>query len=301
MEYKDYYKILGVNRTANQDEIRRTYRKLAMEHHPDRNPGNKAAEERFKEINEAYQVLSDEKKRAHYDQLGASYSSWQSNGMPGNFNWDQWYTRPAQGGRVAYGDDLNDLFGNSAFSEFFSAIFGNRSSMGAAQAGRGSRPARYEQPVTISLDEAYHSAMRILQSDERRVQVKIPAGARTGTKVRVPGAGPNGGDLYLRISVADDPRFERRGNDLYVQADLDVFTAILGGEAEVQTMNGKVALNIPPGTQPEQVFRLAGRGMPQLSKNQEPGDLYVRVKVRMPKNLSPRQRELLTEAARLKP
>lgn len=299
MDYKDYYKILGVARNASQDDIRSAYRKLAMQYHPDRNPNNKGAEERFKEINEAYQVLSDTQKRAHYDRLGDSYTRWQRSGQPGNFNWDQWYTQP--GGRDGYGDNLEDLFGSGMFSDFFRSIFGGLGGMATAQSGRVGRSPAYEQPVSISLREAYHGATRLLQSDERRVQVKIPAGARTGTKVRVPGAAPGGSDLYLRISVNDDERFERRNNDLYTQISLDVFTALLGGEVEVPIMTGKVMLNIPPGTQPEQVFRLSGRGMPYLRNPEEHGDLYVRVRVRMPKHLSPRQRELLQEAALLKP
>lgn len=298
MEYKDYYKILGVSRNASQDEIRSAYRKLAKQYHPDRNPGDKAAEERFKEINEAYQVLSDSQKRAHYDRLGDSYARWQSSGQPGNFNWEQWFTQPG-GGRVVYGEDLDDLFGGS-FSDFFRSIFGGLGGMSSSPAGRTGRAPAYEQPVSISLDEAYHGTTRLLQTDERRVRVKIPPGARTGTKVRVPGAAPGGADLYLRISVNDDPRFERRNNDLYTQVTVDVFTAILGGEVEVPTMSGKVMLTIPPGTQPEQVFRIAGRGMPHLRNSQEHGDLYVRVKVHIPKLLLPRQRELLQEAARLK-
>lgn len=301
MDYKDYYKTLGVARNASQDDIRSAYRKLAMQYHPDRNPGDKAAEERFKEINEAYQVLSDTDKRAHYDRLGDSYTRWQSSGRPGNFNWDQWYAQPGSGGRVVYGDDLEDLFGGGgAFSDFFRSIFGGLGGMSPDQGRRVRQASSYEQPVSISLNEAYSGATRLLQNDERRIQVKIPAGARTGTKVRVPEAAPGGADLYLRISVNDDPRFERRNNDLYTQIELDVFTAILGGELEVPTITGKVVLTIPPGTQPEQVFRLTGRGMPHLRNTKEHGDLYVRVKVRMPKSLSSRQRELIQEAARSK-
>ncbi|HEX9116438.1 MAG TPA: J domain-containing protein [Anaerolineae bacterium] len=303
MDYKDYYQILGVERSANADEVRKAYRKLAMQYHPDRNPGDKQAEEKFKEINEAYQVLSDPQKRARYDQLGSAYSNWQQRGgTPNDFDWSQWFSgQPGAGGggtRVEYGD-LNDLFGQDIFSDFFRSIFGGMG--GRAQTSTRARQApSYQQPISITLDEAYHGTTRTLQSDERRLQVRIPAGVKTGSKVRVAGGGPEGADLYLIVEVEPDARFERQGDDLRGSASIDLFTAVLGGEAEVQTPEGNVTLKIPAGTQPEQVFRLAGRGMPRLKSAQNRGDLFVRVKVRIPKNLSDKQKSLLEEAARLK-
>lgn len=299
MDYKDYYNVLGLSRSASPDEIRKAYRKLAMQYHPDRNPGDKQAEERFKDINEAYQVLSDPQKRARYDQLGSAYSNWQQRGgTPGDFDWSQWSSSQPGGTRVEYGD-LNDLFGQGIFSEFFQSIFGG---MGGAQTSTRARSApAYQQPVTISLQEAYAGTTRSLNTRGRRVEVRIPAGVKTNSKVRVPGAGPEGLDLYLVVEVTEDKKFERDGDDLYTSATIDVFTAILGGEAQVETMAGKVTLKIPAGTQAEQVFRLAGRGMPRLRSPQTRGDLYVRVKVRIPKQLSAKQKALLEEAARLKP
>ncbi len=302
MDYKDYYKILGVERSASADDVRKSYRKLAMQYHPDRNPGDKQAEERFKEINEAYQVLSDPQKRARYDQLGSAYSNWQERGgSPNDFDWSQWFSgQPgASGGtRVDYGD-LNDLFGQDIFSDFFRSIFGGVASR--AGTSTRARPAQaYQQPVSITLDEAYHGTTRLLQSDDRRLQVRIPAGVKTGSKVRVAGGGPEGLDLYLIVEVEPHERFERQGDDLRGSATVDVFTAILGGEAEVETLDGTVTLKIPAGTQPEQVFRLAGRGMPRLKTAQSKGDLFVRVKVRIPKKLSDKQKSLLEEAARQK-
>jgi curved DNA-binding protein len=294
MDYKDYYKILGVERKASEGDIRKAYRKLAMQYHPDRNPGDKQAEERFKEINEAYQVLSDSKKRDHYDRLGSDYSNWQRRGAPGDFNWDQYGGYPG-GTRVDFGD-MDDVFGGG-FSDFFRTIFGIR---GEEPGSRHSQAQGYQQELEISLDEAYKGATRVLQTDGKQKQVRIPAGVRTGSKVRVAGAGPNGLDLYLMIDVKDDKRFERRGNDLHTTATVSVFTAILGGEADVETLNGKVKLNIPTGTQPEQVFRLTGRGMPHVKNSNEKGDLYVHLKVQIPKYLSAKQRELLDEASRLK-
>jgi curved DNA-binding protein len=303
MEYKDYYKTLGVERSASNDEVRKAYRKLAMQFHPDRNPDNKQAEEKFKEINEAYQVLSDKEKRARYDQLGSAYSNWEQRGggQQGDFDWSQWFSsqQGASGGtRVEYGD-LNDIFGGQdAFSDFFRSIFGG--SGGAQTATRGrSRPA-YQQPVTINLDEVYHGTTRTLRSDGRQLEVRIPAGVKTGSKVRAAGAGPDGSDLYLIVDVAEDNRFEREGDDLHTSVPVDVFTAILGGEAEVETFEGKVTLKIPAGTQADQVFRLSGRGLPVLKNKQTKGDLFVRVKVKIPKKLSAKQRSLLEEAARQK-
>jgi curved DNA-binding protein len=305
MDYKDYYKTLGVERSASADDVRKAYRKLAMQYHPDRNPGSKQAEEKFKEINEAYQVLSDPQKRARFDQLGSAYSNWQERGgAPGDFDWSQWYSgQPgagASGGtRVEYGD-LNDLFGQDIFSDFFRSIFGN---MGGGRTGTSTRarsaPA-YQQPISISLDEAYHGTTRTLQSEERRLQVRIPAGVKTGSKVRVAGAAPEGSDLYLIVEIEPDDRFERQGDNLRATAEVDVFTALLGGEADVETLDGTVKLKIPAGTQPEQVFRLAGRGMPRLRSSQNKGDLFVRLKVRVPKQLSEKQKSLLEEVARLK-
>ena len=294
MEYKDYYKLLGVDRKASADEIRKAYRKLAKQYHPDYNPNNKQAEERFKEINEAYEVLNDSKKRSHYDRLGSDYSQWQRRGNPGDFDWSRYGGYP--GGSNVNIDDLNDLFGGGGFSDFFQTIFG----MGGRGAARTQQPQGYQQDFEITLAEAHQGTTRRIQTDGKEKIVRIPAGVRTGSKVRVAGAGPNGLDLYLIVHVIEDSRFDRQGNDLYTSAAVDAFTAILGGEAEVETMNGKVKLTIPAGTQPEQVFRLAGRGMPYLKDPKQKGDLYVKVKVQIPKYLSSKQRELLDEASRIK-
>ena len=316
MEYKDYYKILGVERSAGKDEIKRSYRKLALNYHPDRNPGDKQAEEKFKEINEAYQVLSDPEKRARYDQIGESYTRWrQRGGRPGEFNWEDWFTQPSGGApggvRVEVGD-LDDLFGGGmgGFSEFFRSIFGGMADIGTAPQGerrsrRGpTQPRRqsHEQPVTISLHEAFQGTTRRIEVDGRQIEVKIPPGALTNTKIRVPDAlSSNNGqkaDLYLVVKVAEDPRFERRGHDLYTDVTVDIYSAVLGGEVTVPTLSGNVVLSIPAGTQPGQTFRLSGRGMPHLRDPQKQGDLYARLKVQIPRDLTPRQRELFEELAK---
>jgi curved DNA-binding protein len=300
MEYHDYYKILGVPRSAGADAIKSAFRKLAMQYHPDRNPGDRQAEDRFKEINEAYQVLSDPQKRSRYDQLGESYSQWQQKGAPGNFDWGQWSSGPG-----VQQVNLDELFGDGAFSDFFRSIFGGAMG-GQGLRGRTSRASpSLQQPVTISLKEAFTGATRTLQTGNRRVDVKLPPGVRTGTRIRAPAAGParsdgSPSDIYLVMDVAEDPLFERDGNDLHTQAAVDVFTAILGGEVQVKTLSGNVVLTIPAGTQPEQVFRVAGRGMPVLKHPQAAGDLYVHLKVQIPRQLSAKQRSLLSDLTKLK-
>lgn len=310
MDYKDYYKTLGVERKANPDEIKRAYRKLALKHHPDRNPNNEQAEEKFKEINEAYQVLSDADKRSRYDQLGASYNQWQrTGGAPGGFKWEEWFT-PSQnpgGVRVEVGnlEDILGIGGLGSFSEFFRSIFGGMPTTGTTyQDRRAGQPTRlsFQHPVTIGLYEAYKGTTRRIEVDGRKLEIKIPAGVKTDTKIRVSNvvAGPDGqkGDLYLIVNVTDDPRFERKGNDLFTDVSIDLYTAILGGEATVPTLSGNVMLSIPRGTQPHQIFRLSGRGMPHIKNSDKFGDLHVRVSIIIPRNLSPRQQELFEELAK---
>lgn len=307
MEYKDYYKILGVERKASQDEIKKAYRKLALQFHPDHNPNDKTAEEKFKDINEAYQVLGDKDKRARYDQLGSEYSRWQNQGGQGGFDWSRW-TSGAPGGqpggnvRVEYAGNVEDIFGDmGGFSDFFQQIFGGgMGGFGQARQGRGRRAARQpqalEQPVTVSLDEAYRGGKRLMQLDGKRLEVSIPAGAKSGTKVRMSGAGPSGADIYLVVDVADDPRFKRNGDDLTTEVETDLYTAVLGGEVKVPTMDGQVILKVPAGTQPGQSIRLKGKGMPRL-KSKERGDLFAKIKVHLPKKLTDEQRKLFEQLA----
>lgn len=317
MEYKDYYQTLGVGKDASEKEIKSAFRKLARQYHPDVNPGDTGAEERFKEVNEAYEVLSDPEKRRKYDQLGTAWRDWdRTGGRPGDFDWSQWTTGypGAQGQRVhvRYGtpEDLEDLFGGgSPFSDFFSQIFGGMG--GRATPGgfeyqvRPQRGQDYEQEVEISLREAYQGTTRVLQRDGRRLEVKIPPGARTGTRVRMAGEGGPGaasgpaGDLFLRLRVLSDPQFERQGDDLHMTVPVDLYTAVLGGRAEVPTLGGPVKLTIPAGTQNGRTFRLRGKGMPRLRQPDQHGDLYAKVDVQLPRRLTPRQRELFEELRRI--
>jgi curved DNA-binding protein len=316
MEYKDYYKILGVDRNASEKEIKRAYRRLARKYHPDVNPDNKESEERFKEINEAHEVLADSEKRRKYDQLGASWQQWQRTGRdPGSFDWNRWSAGAPGGGRVhvEYGD-LGDLFGGAfgggGFSDFFEAIFGGgRQGPQAWTGARQARPRRgqdYEQPVEITLEEASSGARRVLEKDGRRLEVKIPPGVKTGSKVRIAGEGAPGpgggatGDLYLKVTVRPHKVFERKGDDLYCEVPVDLYTTILGGETDVPTLEGTVSLKIPPGTQGGRTFRLKGQGMPQLRDSNKHGDLYAKVKVVLPKDLSPKEKALFRELAQMR-
>jgi curved DNA-binding protein len=281
-----------------------------MKYHPDRNPGDKAAEEKFKDINEANEVLSDPQKRARFDQISNSYSSWQqAGGSPGSFRWEDLFSGGFSGGQTRVEvNDLNDVFGDmGGFSDFFRAFFtggGQRYSTNSARSARGRRaykpqPTVYQQEITISLYEAYHGTTRTMDINGSKKEITIPPGVKTGTKVRAAGAVSAGnganGDLYLIIRVASGPKYERKGDDLYTEKKIDLYTAVLGGEVEVETLSGKVLLKIPAGTQPGRSFRLTGKGMPFLKKKGKYGNLLVKVNVELPKKLSAKERKLFEE------
>jgi DnaJ-class molecular chaperone len=332
MEFQDYYATLGVPKTASEKEIRSAYRKLARQHHPDVNPGDKEAEERFKRINEAYEVLSDPEKRKKYDQLGSrwkEYESWEraqasaaaaGQAQPQPFDWSQVGGQAGPGGpgggryeyRNVAPEDLQDLFGDDQpFSDFFGTFFG-----GETVGGRGRRTQRprsgqdLEYPLEVSLAEAYRGATRVLdlqlpEGQAKRLEVKIPPGVTDGSRIRVAGQGSPGraggrpGDLYLATVVRPDPRFERQGDDLRVKVSAPLAAFVLGGEAHVPTPDGRrLALKIPAGTQDGKVFRLRGQGMPHLGQADRKGDLHAEVHVRLPERVSGRQRELLEEFVR---
>lgn len=350
MEFQDYYAVLGVPRNADDKQIRAAFRKLARQHHPDVNPGNQAAEDRFKQVNEAYEVLSDPEKRRRYDEVGEhwrEYEQWQqaqaAAGRPGAPN--EW---PGFGGATGFGggrpgyeyrsvseDDLRDLFGEDApFSDFFETLFGAQGGAAgpagrggptgpagrggaAGAAGRGGAAggrrrtragADLEHPIDVSLADAYRGTTTLLAIQQpdgttRRIEVRIPPGVATGSRVRVAGQGGPGedgapsGDLYLVVSVRPDSRFERRGDDLATEVRAPLRTLLLGGEARVGTPDGRtLALRIPAGSQDGRVFRLRGQGMPHLGAPERHGDLHAEVHAEMPERLTPAQRRLLEEA-----
>lgn len=304
MDYKDYYQILGVDRDASEKEIKRAYRMLAQKYHPDKNP-DPQAEEHFKEINEAYEVLGDSTKRKKYDQLGSSYRQWERMGrQPGDFDWSQWAGGTPGGVRVEFGDlgDIGDLFGGSAsFSDFFNTIFGGGGRSSRPRSRPAARGRDLQQEVMITLQEAYHGTSRMIQHDGKRLEVQVPPGAKTGTRVRLSGQGESGpgqaGDLYLSVKVAGDPRFRREGADLHTDVDVDLYTAVLGGETQVETPGGVVVLTIPPGSQPGQTFRLSERGMPRLRRPQAHGDMFAHLNVIIPTDLSDKEQDLFRQLA----
>jgi len=323
MEFKDYYAILGVPRTATEKEIRSAYRKLARQYHPDVNPGNKEAEEKFKEVAEAYEVLSDPEKRKRYDALGPrmrEFEQWEASQRAAgrtvtieDFLRGQW---PGGGATYEYRtfteEDLEDLFGDrQPFSDFFEAIFGTGMRGSRSSAPRPRRGSDLELGVDISLAEAYRGTtrqvtLRTPDGQERRIEATIPPGVTTGSRVRLAGQGNPGraggppGDLYLVITVMRDPRFEREGTDLRTKVNVPLSVMLLGGTTRVTTPDNRtLELRIPAGTQDGQVFRLRGQGMPRLGDPSRRGDLLAEVHVQLPEHLTDRQRELIEEFARL--
>jgi len=317
MEFRDYYQTLGLAKTASSKEVKQAYRKLARKFHPDVNPGDKAAESRFKEINEAYEVLGDTEKRRKYDELGANWRQYEQAQQAGDspFGDVRWAAGQPGGFHTISEEELQGMFGGEhPFSDFFQTFFaggeaperrGRASRSGRARAGRD-----IEEEIDLSLEEAMQGAMRRLavkqEGHTRTVDVRIPPGVGDGSRVRVPGEGEHAasggraGDLYLRVRLRADPRFERRGRDLHTQVSVPVTTAVLGGEADVPTVGDRpLRLKIPPTTQNGQVFRLKGHGMPAVGKPAERGDLYATVSVALPRQLTPEQRRHFEELAKL--
>ena len=327
MEFKDYYATLNVTKASTEKEIKQAFRKLARKHHPDVNPGDKRAETRFKEINEAYEVLGDPAKRKKYDELGANwrmYEQAEAQGGPNPFA-GRWNVNMGGGGGGSAGggfrtmtqEEMEELFGNAhPFSDFFTTFFGGGepgradTRHGSRRRGRQRAGRDVEHEIELTFEDAYQGATRRLSLKQdghaRTVDVRIPAGVGDGSRVRVAGEGEHGvggassGDLFLRVRLGPHPEFERKGRDLYVKVPLPVTTVVLGGEAEVRTIEGKpIRLRVPPLTQNGQVFRLKGYGMPKVGHPEEKGDLYARVEVQLPTELSPAEREHYETLAKL--
>lgn len=318
MEFKDYYKVLGVSKDATEDEIKSAYRRLARQHHPDVNPGDSSAEERFKEIAEAYEVLGDAEKRKHYDTLGADWDRYSKAGagwQPGA----EWRAQPGYKRATFTFGNLSD----SDFSDFFKQFFGG---FGVGDTifgrqdlhdldGRSStrrRPARrdIEHELEIGLKEAFTGSQRSIEISDptdgsrRRIVVTIPSGVRDGTRLRIAGEGAGSpgarGNLYLKIKIRPERRYELRGNDLHVDIDIPLTVAVLGGEVELTTVSGEtISVKVPSETQNGQVMRLRGLGMPS-AKGKSRGDLMVRANVVLPRNLTDRERELFRELEQLR-
>ncbi|MEX1020948.1 MAG: DnaJ C-terminal domain-containing protein [Litorilinea sp.] len=336
MDYKDYYETLGVAKNADDKEIKRAFRKLAQQYHPDKNPGNAEAERRFKEINEAYTVLSDGEKRKKYDRFGSQWEQYsRTGGRPEDFDWGGWATpggRPGRGGqtRTVTPEEFEQMFGGAGgFSTFFDTLFGGNmggASMGGGRAtgpqyrtrqmhtdprsdpryGFGSearsaqKAATLEAPVEVTLEEAFAGTMRMLQSEDgKRLEVNIPKGVDTGSRVRMRG-GAGGEDIFLKITVKPHATLSREGNNLRVKVPVDFYTAVLGGEVEVPTLERAVVLTIPAGTQNGKTFRLRNLGMPLLRSPDTRGDLLAEVEIQMPTEISEEERKLFEELRALR-
>lgn len=315
MQFKDYYKSLGVDKGADADAIKKAYRKLAAKFHPDKNPGSKTAEDRFKEINEANEVLSDPEKRKRYDELGAN---WDQQGASGS-------SRPNPGGQGGRGrsrsfsqEDLGEMFGGGGgdFSDFFETFFGGAGMGGGAGPGRGRqggsfegfqrapRPgADYQADVEITLEEAFEGARKIIEIDGKKLRLQFKPGIEDGKVLKLAGKGGKGvnggpdGAFFMRIHVQPHLVFERRGDDLHMNLDLETQDAVIGRQEEIRTLGGNVKLRIPEGTDNGKVFRLKGQGMPAYDSPGERGDLYVTVALRLPKHLKAEEMEFFRKMA----
>jgi curved DNA-binding protein len=304
VDYKDYYKILGVEKTATTDQIKKAYRKLARQHHPDVNPNNPDAEQKFKEVNEANEVLSDPEKRQKYDQLGSDWQRYQQAGAGagsargGGFDWSQYQQQGGFGG--------NDFGDGADFSDFFGSIFGNMGGGG----GRSTRAAAgqdYQAELELSLQDAYEGGPRTLTVNGKSLRLTIQPGVEDGQVIRLRdqgGPGRNGGpagSLYITLRVQPDARFARTGNDLTQEVQVPLYRALLGGEQIVDTLSGPLKINIKPETQNGTRLRLRGKGFPVHKQAGQHGDLYLRLTVQLPQQLSEQEKDLLQQLAALRP
>ena len=308
MEYKDYYKTLGVPKTATQDEIKKSYRKLAVKYHPDKNQGDKASEERFKEVGEAYEVLKDPETRKKYDKLGANWKQYDHAGAEGGFDYNQWAQQ--QGGRQRSSRQYTGgEAGGADFSDFFNSFFSGGFSGGAHYADMRDVPRKgqdYQADLTISLTDAYDGSEAMLSIGEEQIKVNIPAGVRDKQVLRVKGKGGKGtggqqsGHLYMKVTIRKDPLFKRKGNDLHCDVKVPLYKAVLGGKQPIISMKGTFNITIPKESQTGKVLRLKKLGMPVFGKKDEYGDLYVRLVIEIPQNLSEEERDLFNKLATLR-
>ncbi|MHB8931514.1 MAG: DnaJ C-terminal domain-containing protein [Melioribacteraceae bacterium] len=307
MNYKDYYKDLGVGKTASPAEIKKAYRKLANKYHPDKTKGDKAAEEKFKEINEANEVLSDPVKRKKYDQFGADWKHYEEAGaQPGGFDWSKYSS--SRGGQTNRTDtnESGGMFTDEGVNDLFETLFGQRSGQ---QRGRRSALKKGEDLITettLSLEEAYHGTTRLIQLNDQTIKVTIKPGVADKQKLRIPGKGGRGlnggsnGDLFLTVKIAPHSDFLRKENDLYYNLPVQLYIALLGGKVEIKTLKGKVTVDIPKGTPNGKELRLRGLGMPVYGKKNEFGNLLIKINVMLPENLSEEEIDLFKKLAALR-
>ncbi len=313
MDYKDYYEVLGVSKKASDKDIKTAFRKLARQYHPDLNPDDPVSEDKFKEVNEAYEVLSDAEKRQKYDMLGSNWHRYQQSGGGAGGPFGGFGGHPGAGGAQFDFGDLSDLFGGaggsaSGYSSFFDQFFngmGGAGQPGGAQQVRQQKGQDITQDVEITLEEVANGSVRRLQKGDRTISIKIPKGAKTGTKVRVKGEGQPGinaqaGDLFLKVKVKPHATFTRKDANLYVEVPVNLYTALLGGEITVPTLNGDVTLRVPAESQNGRKMRLRGKGLPKMRTKDEIGDLYATLNVKLPANLTEAEKTLIAQLAELR-
>lgn len=295
MEFIDYYKLLGVSKSASPKEIKNAYRKLARKFHPDLNPNDKNAKKKFQEINEAHEVLSDPVKRKKYDQYGKDWN----NSDQFEKQRQQWHeTTGSQRTRSTESQSFND------FSDFFETLFGESFGSGRGRQAR-SRGEDYTAQLQLELIDAYKSHQKTLNVNDKKIRITIPAGIENGQTIKIPGHGGKGinggsnGDLYITFSIKNDPDFERRGNDLYTTIEIDLYTAVLGGAITIDTLDGKVKLKVKPETQNGTRVKLKDKGFPVYKMEGQFGDMYLTYSVRIPTNLTDKHIKLFTQLSAL--
>jgi len=294
MEYIDYYKVLGLDKNATPDDIKKAYRKLARKHHPDLNPNDKEAHKKFQQVNEANEVLSDPEKRKKYDQYGKDWQHAEQFEQARQF-------RPRAQHFV--GEGFSGQFDEGDFSDFFASMFGDTG--GFRQRQTKFRGEDYHAELQLNLIDVLKTHQQVLKVNDKNIRITIPAGVEDGQKIKIKGfggpgsnSGPNG-DLYITFHIINNTEFKRQSNDLYKTVDLDLYTAVLGGELTIDTLNGKIKLHVKPGTQNETKVRLKGKGFPVYKKDGEFGDLIVTFKIKIPANLTDQQKELFEQLSKL--
>jgi curved DNA-binding protein len=296
MDFVDYYKILGIDKNTSQDDIKKAYRKLARKHHPDLNPNNKESHKLFQQINEANEVLSDAEKRKKYDEYGKDWKHAEQ--------FEQAKHSSQQNYSGAGGQSFSGDFDEGGFSDFFESLFGGSGRRSAQQTKF--RGQDYNAELQLNLTDAYTTHQQTITVNGKNVRITIPAGIENGQKIKLkgygaPGAngGPNG-DLYITFFIINNSKFKRDGNDLYTDIDIDLYTALLGGEITIETLSGKVKLKVNPETQNGAKIRLKGKGFPVYKSEGQFGDLFVSYNVKLPTNLTTKEKELFTELSKLK-
>jgi len=313
VKFRDYYEILGVARSAKEEEIKKSYRKLARKYHPDLNPNNKQSEEKFKEIQEAYEVLSDAEKRRRYDQLGANWKNgaeftpppnWGGGGFQGTINMEDLFGRAGQQRSTAFSDFFEMIFGGVGGAAETGGFGGGAAGAGArARSGRTAPRGEAETELALPLEELHRGTQRKLTvqlgNTEKTIDIRIPPGARDDTKLRIPGGSPNGGDLYVRLRQQPHPRFTVNGDDTEVEVSIAPWEAALGANIQVPTLDGSSEIRIPAGVASGQRIRLRGQGL--NIRGGARGDHYVRLKIVLPKELTDAEKKLFEELAKVSP